>query len=104
MAHNRSELEFETPDTANGNGDIVEEATMTEEQFQSAQRKLKLKEMELQNEAKKQFAETQKETQETQKQIRATQAAQQEYYIQAARAQAALANYLEAKLGNIAFD
>ena len=104
MAHDRSELEFETPDTANGNGDIVEEATMTEEQFQSAQRKLKLKEMELQNEAKKQFAETQKETQETQKQIRATQAAQQEYYIQAARAQQALANYLEAKLGNIAFD
>ena len=96
-------MEFEAPNTANSNGDNTEDM-LTEEQFLVRQRKLKLEEMVLQNEAKKAFAETQKETAETQKQIRATRAAEQEYYLQAARAQAALANYLEAKLGNVRFD
>ena len=69
-----------------------EEPVMTEEKFESEQRKLKLIDMELSIEAKKQVIKTQQ-------QIEANHAAQEQFFLDAAKAQRTYAKYMEAKLG-----
>ena len=69
-----------------------QEVELTEEKFQAEQRRLKLVELEASIAAKRQVVQTQM-------QIEANEAAQEQFYLDAARAQRALAKYLEARLG-----